>query len=189
MARDNGPGTDDPLGAPAAAGVAAPEENAEDTGHTEEPLRNTGTDPNVIICAVDTSNGATRVLSMGARLARAFPGAALHVLHVFRTSRFDRAHAAAPTINADALADAKEHLEFHVSSARAQCRNAVTGHFQVGDPTNEVLRLVSELRAQLLIVGTHDHAGFERLLLGSTAETLVRKSGCSVLVVRPDRSR
>jgi nucleotide-binding universal stress UspA family protein len=124
---------------------------------------------------------------MSARLARAFPAAALHIVHVFRTSRFDRAHAAAPAPNADALADAKDHLQFHVSSARAQCRNRVTGHFQVGDPTAEILRIVSELKAQLLVVGTHDNAGFERLILGSTAETLMRKAGCSVLVVRPDK--
>jgi nucleotide-binding universal stress UspA family protein len=38
-----------------------------------------------------------------------------------------------------------------------------------------------------LVIGTHDHAGFERLILGSTAETLMRKAGCSVLVVRPDQ--
>ena len=154
-----------------------------------EPLRNTDQDPKVIVCAVDGSNGAARVLSMSARLARAFPEAVLHVLHVFRTSRFDRAHAAAPSISPDALADAKDHLEFHVASARAQCRNTVTGHFQVGDPTHEVLRLVHELHAGLLVLGTHDHKGFERLLLGSTAETLVRKAGCSVLVVRPEPLR
>jgi len=151
-----------------------------------EPLRNTEQDPRLILCAVDTSNGAARVLSMAARLARAFPEATLHVVHVFRTSRFDRAHAAAPSVSPDALADAKDHLEFHVTSARAQCRNTVTGHFQVGDPTHEVLRLVQELQAGLLVLGTHDHKGFERLLLGSTAETLVRKAGCSVLVVRPE---
>jgi nucleotide-binding universal stress UspA family protein len=185
MARDTRPGSDprpqaatvDPAGADEQQG-APPAAN---------PLRNTDDDPNVIVCAVDSSNGANRVLSMSARLARAFPAAALHVAHVFRTSRFDRAHAAAPAPNADALADAKEHLEFQVRSARAQCRNDVTGHFQVGDPTTEILRMVSELKAQLLVIGTHDNAGFERLILGSTAETLMRKAGCSVFVVRPDK--
>jgi nucleotide-binding universal stress UspA family protein len=153
-----------------------------------EPLRNTDVDPDVILCAVDSSNGASRIVSMAARLARAFPAAHLHVLHVFRTSRFDRAHVgAAVPPNTDALADAQEHLEFHVRGARAQCRNSVTGHFQVGDPATEVLRLVAELKAQLLVIGTHDHAGFERLILGSTAETLMRKAGCSVLVVRPQK--
>ena len=152
-----------------------------------DPLRNIGNDPEVILCALDASNGALRVLAMAARLARAFPGAALHVVHVFRTSRFDRAHAAAPAVDPNAIADAKEHLEAHVRSARTQCRNTVIGHFQVGDPTSEVLRLIGELKAQLLVIGTHDHAGFERLILGSTAETLMRKAGCSVLVVRPDK--
>jgi nucleotide-binding universal stress UspA family protein len=155
----------------------------------EEPLRNTGDDPEVILVAVDTSNGAKRVVAVGARLARAFPGAALHVIHVFRTSRFDRAHAGAPVVNPDALADAKEHLEYHVRSARLQCRNNVTGHFVVGDPTGEVLRVRSEIRADMLIIGTHDHSGFERLLLGSIADNLMRKAGCSVVVVRPTKPR
>lgn len=159
------------------------------TEKTTEPLRNTGDDPAIILVAVDTSAGSNRVLGSGARLARAFPGAALHVVHVFRTSRFDRAHAGAPTANTDALADAKEHLEFHVRSARLQCRNNVTGHFIVGDPTSEILRVRSEIKADVLVVGTHDHSGFERLLLGSIAETLMRKAGCSVFVVRPTQPR
>jgi nucleotide-binding universal stress UspA family protein len=154
-----------------------------------EPLRNTGDDPEIILVAVDTSTGSARVLSAGARLARAFPGAALHVVHVFRTSRFDRAHAGAPPANTDALADAKEHLDFHVRQARLQCRNNVTGHFIVGDPTNEILRVRAEIKADVLVVGTHDHSGFERLLLGSIAENLMRKAGCSVFVVRPTKPR
>jgi nucleotide-binding universal stress UspA family protein len=159
------------------------------TSDASEPLRNTGDDPEVIIAALDSSNGAGRVLAMAARLARAFPAAALHVTHVFRTSRFDRAHAGAPAPNADALADAKDHLEAHVRSARLQCRNSVTGHFIVGDPTNEILRVRAEIKADMLVIGTHDHSGFERLLLGSIADNLMRKAGCSVLVVRPTKAR
>jgi len=46
-----------------------------------EPLRNTDQDPRVIVCAVDGSNGAARVLSMAARLARAFPDASIVLIH------------------------------------------------------------------------------------------------------------
>lgn len=151
-------------------------------------LKNTGDDPKVIVASVDTSTGSTRVLAMASRLARAFPASALHVVHVFRTSRFDRAHAGAPPPNADAIADAKDHLESHVRAARVQCRNSVTGHFIVGDPTNEILRVQAELKADMLVIGTHDHSGFERLLLGSIADNLMRKAGCSVLVVRPTKT-
>ena len=159
------------------------------TEDSSEPLRNTGDDPEVIVAAVDSSNGATRVVAMAARVARAFPAAALHIVHVFRTSRFDRAHAGAPVANPDALADAKDHLEAHVRSARLQCRNNVTGHFVLGDPTSEVLRIRAEIHADMLVIGTHDHSGFERLLLGSIADNLTRKAGCSVLVVRPTKAR
>jgi len=41
------------------------------------------------------------------------------------------------------------------------------------------------LDVDLLIVGTHDYVGFERFLLGSVAENLMRKAGCPVLIVRP----
>lgn len=157
------------------------------TSDASESLRNTGDEPSVILVAVDSSNGANRVLSTAARIARSFPQAQLHVMHVLRTSRFDRAHAGALAAAPDALADAKDHLEFFVRAARAQCRNAVTGHFGIGSPGDEILRLRVELEADMLVVGTHDHEGFERLLLGSVAETLVRKAGCSVLVVRPGK--
>ncbi len=159
------------------------------TTDSSEALRNTGEDPEVIIAALDSSNASARVLGMAARIARVFPAAALHVVHVFRTNRFDRAHAGAPVANPDALADAKDHLEAHVRSARLQCRNSVTGHFIIGDPTNEILRVRAEIRADLMVIGTHDHSGFERLLLGSIADNLTRKAGCSVLVVRPTHAR
>jgi nucleotide-binding universal stress UspA family protein len=148
------------------------------TSEASQPLRNTGDDPEVIIAALDSSNGSTRVLAMAARLARAFPAAALHVVHIFRTARFERSRAGAPLPDANALADAKDHLEAHVRSARLQCRNAVVGHFSVGDPTNEILRIRAEINADMLVIGTHDYTGFERLLGAGRAsheDTLVAR--------------
>jgi nucleotide-binding universal stress UspA family protein len=157
---------------------------------SEAPLRNTGEEPQVIVVAVDSSPASNRVISLAARLSRSLRGAAVHIVHVFKTSRMDRAPAGAPAgPNADAVAEAKEYLAFHVKTARSQCRNEVTGHFLVGDPTGEVLRSCKDLKADLLVIGTHDHSAFERLLLGSIAETLMRKATCSVLVVRPATSR
>jgi nucleotide-binding universal stress UspA family protein len=156
------------------------------TENEEQPLRNSGEEIDSLVVAVDSSNGASWVLSMAARVARPYPQATLHVIHVLRVGRFDRAPPGGTGgPQSDALQDAKEHLQAHVRSAKAQCRNNVVGHFSIGDPTAEILKACVELRASLLVVGTHDHAGFERLLLGSVAETLVRKAGCSVMVVRP----
>jgi nucleotide-binding universal stress UspA family protein len=156
---------------------------------SEPPLSNRGEEPHVIVAAVDSSTSAERVVAMAARVARAFPATSVHVVHVFRVSRLSRGHAWSENESTDALADAKDSLDACVRAAKAQCRNDVVGHFAVGDPSSEILRLLTELRGDLLVIGTHDHAGFERLLLGSIAETLTRKAGCSVLVVRPTLTR
>ena len=149
------------------------------------PLENSGNEIETIVVAVDSSSSGGRVIAMAARLSRAVPAASVHILHVFKNSRADHARAGAPPISADAVADAKEQLDAFVRSARRQCRNQVMGHFLIGDPTDEILKFVDQAKADLLIVGTHDYTLFERLLLGSIAETLVRKAHCTTLVVRP----
>lgn len=158
-------------------------ENAPDAS-ADRPLVNTGDEPRVLLAAVDTSPAAKRVISMAARFARAFPAATLHVLHVLRHSALDRANAGVRGVNSDAVADAKDHLEYHKRLAMSQCRNTVVGHFSAGNPTSEILRVCAELDVDQLFIATHDHAGFERLLLGSIAETLMRKAPCTVTVVR-----
>lgn len=154
---------------------------------SERPLVNTDDEPRVVLAAVDTSPSAKRVISMAARFVRAYPQATLHVLHVLRTSRLDKAqaaHAGTGSLSSEAVEDAKDHLEYHKRLAVSQCRNTVISHFASGNPTNEILRFCEDLKVDLLVIATHDHAGFERLLLGSIAETLMRKAQCSVTVVR-----
>jgi nucleotide-binding universal stress UspA family protein len=161
-----------------------PTQSPETTDEADRPLLNTDDEPRVVLAAVDTSPAAARVIAVAARFARAFPQVTLHVLHVLRHSRLDRAHAGVPAMGSEAIDDAKEHLEYHRRLAQRQCRNAVVSHFTAGNPTNEILRVCTELSADLLVIATHDHAGFERLLLGSIAETLMRRAPCTVTVVR-----
>ena len=47
----------------------------------------------------------------------------------------------------------------------------------------EILRAAAELRAELIVMGTHGLSGFEHLLLGSVAVRVLRKAGCPVLTV------
>jgi nucleotide-binding universal stress UspA family protein len=145
--------------------------------------------PQTVVVALDGSPGAAHVFSSALGVMRSLPSATLHILHVFRSSRFDHARPGVPLTPASAIEEAKEeHLASFVRAARRQRRGEVVGHFMVGDPTTEVLRFCSDHKADLLVIGTHDHHGLERLLLGSIAETLVRKAQCAVLVVRPARS-
>jgi len=61
----------------------------------------------------------------------------------------------------------------------------VVAHEAHGDPAKVIVQTASDLRADVVIVGTHGRRGVQRVMMGSTAEMVVRRSGCPVLVVRP----
>ena len=60
------------------------------------------------------------------------------------------------------------------------------GLVKVGLPFVEVVSYAKEEGVELIIVATHGHTGVEHVLFGSTAEKIVRKAPCPVLVVRSD---
>ena len=60
------------------------------------------------------------------------------------------------------------------------------GLVKVGLPFVEVVSYAKEESIELIIVATHGHTGVEHVLFGSTAEKIVRKAPCPVLVVRSD---
>lgn len=55
---------------------------------------------------------------------------------------------------------------------------------EVGDIANSVVRYAEEEEMDHLVVGSHGRKGVRRLLLGSVAERVVRRSPISVTVVR-----
>lgn len=53
-----------------------------------------------------------------------------------------------------------------------------------GAPVEALESLADEVRASLIVVGTHGRTGLKRMALGSVAASVVRGAACSVLVVR-----
>ena len=58
------------------------------------------------------------------------------------------------------------------------------GFVRVGRPWQEIVELARELRVDAIVVGSRGVSAIRRLLLGSTAENVVRHAPCPVLVVR-----
>lgn len=54
-----------------------------------------------------------------------------------------------------------------------------------GDPVREVINLVKESGADLLVVGSTGLSGLAEAFFGSVAAKAVRRAPCSVMVVRP----
>lgn len=54
-----------------------------------------------------------------------------------------------------------------------------------GTPFLEIIRYSREQSIDMIVLGTHGRTGLIHVLLGSTAERIVRKAPCPVLTVRP----
>ena len=57
-------------------------------------------------------------------------------------------------------------------------------HVRTGQPFQEICHLAREINAGLIVIGTRGQTGLQRILLGSTAERVVRFASRPVLVVR-----
>src|SRR5213592_1211812 len=138
----------------------------------------------VVLAAIDTSGLTSRVVELAARVARrTWNQTELHLVHVFRSAPFDRPAAAGIRVE-DLLADAQNHLDFHVRMARRQYPSGMTGHLATGDPAAEILKRARALGADVLIMGMPVMAGLQRFLLGSVAEKVAKRAPCSVFIVR-----
>ena len=59
---------------------------------------------------------------------------------------------------------------------------------RIGDPAEEIVRYADEHAVDLIVMGTHGREGVMRVVLGSVAETVVRRAPCPVLTVHhPER--
>lgn len=58
------------------------------------------------------------------------------------------------------------------------------GSVRIGNPADVILDQVKELGITMVIMGSHGKKGLSRLLMGSVAETVVRKVACPVLIVK-----
>ena len=140
----------------------------------------------VILVGLDFSDSSSEVLRTATALART-AGSELHLVHILPEpatdmlgiSRADRGLGAV-----ERLEKTREVLDELASEIVGSVKRVV-GHIRVGKPDLEIAQLASDLRADLIVVGTHGYRGLDRLLLGSVAESLVRHAPCPVLTYRP----
>jgi nucleotide-binding universal stress UspA family protein len=59
------------------------------------------------------------------------------------------------------------------------------GKVLFGDTVEEIIAYAREQRAGMIIIGTHGAKGLEKIMLGSVAERVVKRSDCPCLVMNP----
>ena len=130
-----------------------------------------------VLVATDFSGAATSAVERAARLPIS-PGSTLTVLHVL-----------APGSRPEDRADAERSLGHAASVAADTATRAgrkavdVFPRLVEGTPFVEIVRTARHGRNELIVVGRHGERTFRELLLGSTAERVIRKGDTSILVV------
>jgi nucleotide-binding universal stress UspA family protein len=138
-----------------------------------------GTKP-IVVLGLDDSPSADRVIARAAQLARGPGGAELHVVHAVDMLE---AGGSVPVV-VDVLDRHRAILERRALQAQTESGSSVFAHFHASDPARAILQTASSVDADLILVGCNDGHKLRRWLLGSVAETVVRRAACEVLVVR-----
>jgi nucleotide-binding universal stress UspA family protein len=82
-----------------------------------------------------------------------------------------------------AVGMAEVHLQ-DIVARLAKDGVTATPFIRVGNPVDEINRIIDEEHVSLVVMGTHGRSGLEKLLVGSVAERVVRSAACPVLTVR-----
>lgn len=138
-----------------------------------------------ILCPVDFSGHSRLALDYATALARWYE-AEVVALHAYAVAMVPASIGAFPAATSVGMPLTREELAKDldvfvrpVQAANVRTRTMVT----TGNPARSILDTAEQVAAQLIVMGTHGASGFERLMLGSVTEKVLRKAGCPVLVV------
>ncbi len=140
-----------------------------------------------VLCPVDFSEVSLHALHYATDLCRECGGhlALLHVVEpIVAPSDFSFGPMTLTEVEDTLVQRARSALE--ETAAKLALSGKVSTAVARGRASEEIVRTARETKASLIVIGTHGHTGISHVLLGSTAERVVRKAPCPVLTLRPD---
>jgi len=146
--------------------------------------------PKKILFCTDFSENSRPALEYALDYAKTF-GAELLILHIINSSQigYPSLEEGVPVDIRSALDSIQQSVSKALDLILKDCSGvtAVSAHSRVGSPAYEIIRFADEASAGLIVMGTHGWTGFKHLIMGSTAENVVRTADCPVLTVRSSR--
>ena len=138
-----------------------------------------------ILFATDFSDASGPAADYAMSLAK-LTGAHLHVLHVI--NELDEHQRV--MIPREAFQVLEKEIELQsIKELDRFCKGQASGlntttHAVVGAAFQKILQTGDQVNADLIVMGTHGRTGMEHVIVGSTAERVVRRSKIPVLTVR-----
>jgi nucleotide-binding universal stress UspA family protein len=142
-----------------------------------------------ILVPLDFSPASLEALDYAVSMAKHFH-AAIHLVHVYPPDEASSIPGAAHLLlqSAEAIERLNEELT-GIHRKHAPTFRPENCHIRGGRPYEVIVRLAREINADLIVLATRGYSGLKRLLLGSTAERVVRTAPCPVLVMRKRKQK
>lgn len=135
-----------------------------------------------ILVPLDLSAMSLKSLDYAVPFAQQF-GAKLTLVHVVQPAAYTPELPVPAPLAAEHAAAVERQLE-HIRANRIPPEVSVETTVRHNFVFDGILEAARETCADLIITTTHGNTGLKHLLMGSTAESIVRKAPCPVLVVR-----
>ncbi|MDL2259597.1 universal stress protein [Deltaproteobacteria bacterium OttesenSCG-928-K17] len=137
---------------------------------------------NAVVCATDLSEGSNKALPVAAQMA-SHHKAKLIVAHVIDLP--------AVTPYGETMVDPQDLRSRVEQSAKAQVTDILSHcddvdwelNIAIGYPAKEILQMVEDVKADLVVAATHTRSGIERMLLGSVSRKLMHTLTVPLLIV------
>ena len=140
-----------------------------------------------ILCPIDFSDASQHALDHAVMIAGWYRAriTALHVRHPAFLVEPPILFAEMNQSGLTTLEDVEARLHDWLSPARAAGVECEVLAADGNSPAVRIVEYASTLPADLIVLGTHGRGGFERLLLGSVTEKVLRRAPCPVITVPP----
>jgi nucleotide-binding universal stress UspA family protein len=137
-----------------------------------------------ILHPTDFSASADHAFRLACSLARDHE-ARLVVLHVVASSAPVAGGMLVGSFSYDNLDDVDTELTDRLEAMRESHSDVpIEWRLSKGNVIDGILAAAEDVEAGLIVMGTHGRTGLTRILMGSIAESIVRKANCSVLTVK-----
>ena len=141
---------------------------------------------NVIVVPTDFSDFSLRALAYAIGLAAKY-GSSMNVLYIaepaLQVSDMAWVGVSNQSLKNDHAEEAQRQLE-QIVREQIPADVQASAEVRTGDAVEEIIRFAESKGADLIVMATHGRSGISHMLMGSTAEQVIRKASCPVLTLK-----
>ena len=145
-----------------------------------------------IVTPIDFSDNS-RLIADSSMFTASKYGAALHLVFVVQNfedySGFFVPQMHVPNLEEELMTGAEDRMESFLEEMSGVISQLgikdITHKVLMGDVAEQIVDYATEIRADMIIMGTHGYKGLEKIMFGSVADKVVRSAICPVTTINP----